>query len=452
MGFNSIELLAFLYAVIFVIFMIYEIFYIIKIRKIRIISCIRFMYTIIYGFVPMVIYWSGNALYFNISFYDTTISYILFILSIMGYLSLNFGYCTKFLKKRNKKTFQMNNRDCTDCLVDNVKNIYISGIIIMMIGFVSLLLWTKAFGSPFGIIPYASLIRSRYSPIYNSLAFMKHPSGLIMYSSYIFFLLLNDKKYNRFITLLLFVFSMFWSAVYLLSTDGRMVFITYFAIFILYKITNSKKIKENGIRINTVIKIAAFSLCLFVLMTSADYLFNYIKHGTLVETASENNKIIKMINQELGYTLLSGHTALKALNNNLAGNKIFMDLQAGLFAYIPNRFKPSNTMSLSSYNTMLVNSPDPGTIPTDLISMSIYDLGIIGVITIPLFFGFIVRKIDEMFERHNNSKYYSMLSVLLSMYLSIRGIAYAEFELLLLSMFYILCGHTITIIVSRIRI
>lgn len=435
MATTYITILGILYLLTFILFIIIEILYISKHRSIRAISYLRLMYSLIYGLVPALVYFNNSV--YNLDFSDLGIEYlyILYVLAIAGYISINLGYILRISKT------------CTIHKRVEIKNLYTSGVLLMIVGFVSLLLWTKAFGSPFGIIKYASEIRSGDTPVDNPFTFMKHTSTLLMFASYIFFIFLDDKRYNRLITVIFLLFSVFWSVIYLIANDGRMSFILYFTIFVLYRIILSSSKGSLG---RSFLKLAAVALVTFVLMATADYYLNYIKYGSAGDISSDEN-LTSMVTSELGYTMLSGQTSLQALTEGLSGSNILMDMEAGIFAWIPSSFKPDNLVPLFNYNTML-SGYNNGTLPTDFLSMCIYDLGIFGVFIMSFLLGAIFHRIDSIYESNRDVKYYTILHILSSVWLSLRVVAYADMENIMISMLFILIGSLTVKIMSRIKI
>lgn len=437
-----VVIIGLLYLLLFFIYTTLEIVIIKKKKKLYTISFVRLLYALIYGLVPSLALLTGYSDHVHLYYIDYSQDgvltlFIWLVFSIIGYGCMNLGYIIKFFP----------NRKIEETDVKQVNNLYIAGIISLIIGFLSLLLWTKVFGSPFGILPYASEIRSGDTKIYNPFTFFKHPSALLMFSSYIFFVILGDKKYKKnfkgIITWILFIFSVFWACIYNIANDGRLTLILFFAVFFLYKAIGQKK----RIPLTKFIIIGALA---FILMSVSNVFLDYIKFGSFRATPIQFDPI-NMLLHELGYTLRSQQVAFNALANHAAGTRIVGDLMNGLFAWFPSMLKPFDYMSLFKYNTLL-SGYTTGTLPTDFLSMCIYDLGIVGIVILPLALGVIVKKIDKYFDTRRNQNYFLILQILVSAWFSLKIIAYADFENVMRSSFFIIIGQLIVISFSSIRI
>lgn len=233
--------------------------------------------------------------------------------------------------------------------------------------------------------------------------------------------------------------------IYLLSNDGRMSFIYFFLIFILYAVFNKQSKSENINIRNTSIKISIWLIIAFIAMALSDWIMYFFRNGES-RTAEVSFNIFEMIREELGYTILSGQVSLTALVNGDAGDRILVDALSTLFAFLPSRFRPDGIVTLFSYNTELVGNTT-GTVPTDLLSMCIYNLGIVGVCLIPIFLGWIIRKIENVITTNRGNVYYDMLYIIVSLYLA-RFLAYADPANYVHAILFIIIGHVTVIVIS----
>ena len=221
---------------------------------------------------------------------------ILIILSIVGYLSLSFGYLLK-----------LDVRNSTACR-RRLRGLPLAAMICLVIGFVSILVWTHVYGSPFNMIPDADSIRSRRSRVYNPFAFMKHTSALVIFASYLYYIILKEHyTRNRFLTFLLLCFSVFWSAFYIVVNDGRMLAAIYFAIFIMANYRIALVEGKTEIR-KTLIRYILLAIICLVAISASESILRYIQYGTWREIGSTN--VFEILRQEFGYTIVSGQTAL----------------------------------------------------------------------------------------------------------------------------------------------
>lgn len=389
MGEILILILSVLYFITFLLYICIEIIDISKHRKIRTISYIRFMFSIVYGFLPAVTHYKmyqANEIVFRIAYDSNGVMqlYILYLLSLIAYIFLNIGYKIRKSKFQPKSSSNLKIKK-----VLSTNKLFIASIIALIIGFISFLMWTRAFGSPFGAIEYATLLRSGLTPFDNPLSFMKRFSPLMLFSSYIFFAIILNMKaglsFKKIATYLLLLFSSFWSIIYLLSNDGRMSFIYFFVIFILYFILHKQTNSEKGNIKSTLVKIGIWLLIAFVAMSLADWIMYFLRFGEGRDAEISLN-IFNLLRDEMGYTILSGQTALTSLENGLSGNRIFLEFLSMFFAFLPSRFSPTSLQTLFEYNTELTGINN-GTVPTDLLAFCLYTLGIFGVIIIPILLG-----------------------------------------------------------------
>src|SRR5690606_25281194 len=355
MGTASVFFLGMLYLITGVIYIFIEVSRIRKYKRTSMMLFIRLMYILIYSIVPTATYFDyyfNGYLPYNIYLNSSGLQqgYLLFILSVIGYFFLNLGYKVNTYKKNLMSTTDITNKT-------NPRNLTLSGIIIFIIGFIGLYLWTKPYGSLFGIIPYASDIRAGREILDNPFSFMKELAPLLMYSSYIFIAVNIDKKKKMsLLQLTLILLSVFWTIVYMISNDGRMTFVAFFLIIILGIMRRNELKSQQFIKKNWM-KLLIISSVGFYLMSISDQIMDFIRGE---DTAATSNVVLEkkegnIISNELGYTIKSGQVALTAYQNGESGNRIFIDMINGLTAWIPARFVPSDLqfMNLYEFNTLL---------------------------------------------------------------------------------------------------
>lgn len=445
MRLELIFILSILYMIAFFTYAIIEFLSVKKYKRMRIINYVRCMYLLIYGLIPSIMYmyfYMGGSenRYLNrmdFSYNGIYRLYILFLISIIGYISMNIGYI--IIPKKSKI------KNHSNTLI-TISAMYKSSIIILIIGFISLLLWTKAYGSPFDIIPYAQFLRSGYSPIYNPFTFMKRFCPLLMLSAYMLFTIINVRPKNKQIIpmYVLFIFSFLWSIVYLLANDGRFGFILFFATLMFIKMEINQDKKDQSQTIKILFKYILFGIIAFILMSLADGIMGYLSTGVYIPS-EVNVNIFELLRDELGYVTLSGQMSIYALENKLAGYRVIEEIFSAIFSIVPDSLISYPVTSTFAYNTEIIGNLS-GTIPTDLISYSIYNLGVIGVVAIPLLFGIIVRRIQVNIGDKISSPYYLVIYIIAAIY-SIKAISHCDSANIILNIFFVMVGH----IIVRIR-
>lgn len=431
-----ITIISISYLILFIIYSGIEIRYVLITKQTKVISFIRAMYALIYGLIPFLIHSSYNYINLNIDYSQQGIIQIIIlqILSIIGYISLNIGYVLKFkLPNKRKKMLKES-------------KLLKAGIIILVISLLSILLWTNAYGSPLGIIEHASAIRSDRSHIYNPFAFMKHTSSLVMFASYIFYsLIINNKNKKNIGIFILFLISVGGSIFYIIANDGRMLAGVYLFMFV---ITDSRvKLLEGKKSIQKIIVQYIFIgiIALMLISFSGPALY-YVQYGIWDNTSIS---IIQILKNEFGYTVISGQNALNYRYNNYMPLRFLEDILSGLLAWMPARYTQDTFTTLFELNTSLT-SGTTGTVPTDFITMTIYSLGVLGSVVIPVFTGIFIKVLDTYYEtiKSKHEVYYSFLYTLISFYL-LKSISHFDLNNIMLNIFYFVIGHIIVLIVNK---
>lgn len=368
-----------------------------------IISYMRLMYAFTYGFIPSMlcfIYAISNIqvslVYIIVDYSDDGLFclYLLWFFSLIGYCGLNIGYRYNIKIKTSKiksrrKAFQLT----------ELQTIFIA-FSILIIGFVSLYLWTKTAGSISEFILKANWYRGDYTnSLHNNYAMFRQPANLVTISALIFFccILNHDKKY-RVICFLGYILAMFSSVLFLLCSDGRLQIAMFFGIqiigFVLYRNDNKFNFGKKQV---FVIAMIAFAGLLFI--SKLDIITGYIRFGEIIETTHSDDSLFAYIMNEFGFVYESVQMSIKTNLFNDGKMMLIDDVVRGIFAFLPSRFTPDGFEQIWRYNTYLcTGSHTTGTIPCDMLSQSIYDLKIIGVLFVPMFWGQIVRKVEEAFK------------------------------------------------------
>jgi len=102
---------------------------------------------------------------------------------------------------------------------------------------------------------------------------------------------------------------------------------------------------------------------------------------------------------EFGYVYESGQISIGS--SLFQGGRLYVidDIVRGIFSILPSRFTPAGFELVWRYNTFLcTGSWSAGTIPCDIISESIYDLNVLGIIVLPWFWGQLARKVEISYQ------------------------------------------------------
>lgn len=436
-----------------IIIIISETLHIRKIRALYLISYVRLFYSVIYGLTPGAIYtyvYSNGSDATNMAYIDFTSAgveqlWILFVLSVIAYLFLNLGYLKVKKSRISLASVERNHeRTITD------RNLFISAILMLILGFVSLMLWTKAFGGPLGILPYANDLRSgRDTGIYNPFSFFMKLCQFTMFASYLFYILWLKQK--RLSTLFLFVASVIPSFLYIFANSGRMLLAIYSVTFIV--------LYEGHKRINTLatkrksnyIKYGVLAFVALVIMSAGEPIIAMFQYGEIRAFNMQLNPL-QILRDEFFFPSVSGQTAIIAHKEGTVSYRFFIDIISGVLAWFPSRLRPDGIERLEVVNTLLHSGTMLyGGLPTDLISVCIYDLGYVGVAIIPFILGVTIRTIQARFDRKVRTDYVNLLFFLTGFYL-LKAVAYADFANIMSNIFYVVMGYLLIKFIGRIML
>lgn len=381
-------LLSAFYGIMFLVYLIYTIKDVLEKKQFKIIDFVRFMYTFVYGFFPMILFFRESQGERNLYFYDYSSSgienlYILCFFSIVIFILMNLSYNTV----RNREIrLKYNETDKSYSIF------FVCGVGCLLIGFAGIVLWSSAYGSIDDFILQANLIRSGRSRIYNPLAFMQHFAHLVEVALFVFVALWTKDKekglVKRFIYILFLLLSAYGCYIFLLMTDSR-IQITFVCLGILMIVKRSfSNIKR---------ALLLFGVIMFIVLLltmSADTFTSYVRYGDWVVT--DENFLDSLI-KEFRFTQSSQMMVLRLWFNKTLEFKFLDDLILTATSWIPSRFIPFELpLNIWHYNTLNVSGIlGRGTTPSDLLASSIYEFGILGVIVNPIIFGFLIALADN---------------------------------------------------------
>lgn len=435
---NAIYLLSWLYLFLAIIYTTIEIFYINRCKEIKVITLIRGMYCIIYGYTPAIL----HSYVYNYGYFETPynlidyssdgiyILYILMVLSIVGYMSINFGY---FISNKKSKKFLKKKKQFKE--VDD-ESLFKAGVFMLLVGTTSLILWSNAYGGPIRVLEYADQLRAGFIDTYNPWSVLMRFCPLTSFATYIFASLwVKNKckfKYIFFATVGAIV-----TTLYNLASSSRLQFILFFTILIIV-VNETKRVYLNK-KIN-ISKYIILCIVALIFMSSAESIMSLIQTGKRSVDVSYNISIFKVLREEFFFPTISGQTSIEAHNNGVVSFRIIKDLFSGILAWLPSRFRPDSIQRLEALNTYLIYGTTMyGYMPTDLISVSIYDLGYVGIIFIPATLGYIAKKVDNFFKYRDKNSYTIIIYTLISFYF-VKGIAYSDIANIMLNIFFIVIG------------
>lgn len=373
-------------------------------NRINLINIFALMYGITYGiltFIYTFMYEFMGVKVHRIDYSQTGINalWFWFMLSVFGYVFVLIFY--NLTLKKNAGTAELPAIDDTEDSNRDYRRLQFTAVVCLIVGSVSLYLWARAYGGIFELIKVANIVRSGRHDVVNSLAFFKHPAKVVTFVSYIFLYLLKN-KYHVVANVLLFGGSATLAVLYLLASDGRMTTVTYFVIlfFILVDMFANKidVTKKLG-------KIVVLGVVATVVILNLDAITHFIRTGEALEAISEEDSSLL---GELSFIPAAGQTSIKNMLENGSENLLFHDILSAVFAWVPSSLTPDGLVDIWDYNTFVFSgSTKRGQLPTDFISTSVYDLGVFGIILLPLIWSRVIKIMDKT-RRNGNSAFFKI--------------------------------------------
>jgi hypothetical protein len=291
----------------------------------------------------------------------------------------------------------------------------------LFISFVSYILYSSAYGGFVGLLSLSNAIRGGWVNIDNKWSFLQRFGGFSMISSYIFFATLFVKKRKiTFLNILPFVLSFFFSLFILMTWEGRLTLVYYIITFpISILIMNSKKVKLRKM-------IGLFILSALILYSSS-IIFKYIKGVISGENSTTRieGSMFNFFITEFSFPTISIGTALHAVYDELMTIRYFKDIPLGLVNLIPKSILGYIPEKISTIHTNFFAIGLQGEIPTDIISLGIYSLGVFGPLVLAFLLGFICRIVQDYINRIELKSLKSICFVVVGLVLG-RIVVYAD--------------------------
>ena len=400
----ALEILPVLYGIMGVIYLVIAVRGILRKNDIYIFDLIRLMYAFVYGFVPCLIYFQEFQGERNLYFYDYSDEGIgrivlMFVLSIIAYGLIHLSY--KSVHKTD--TFRLIQDGITsDQQEDISRRLLRSGIIALMIGWFCLVLWTRAYGSINNFILYASAIRSGRGTVYNRFAFVKQFVRIMPVSLYAIisaYCYERPRGTKKLFYLLLIAISMLGNYYYFMASDSR-VTIIFIGMAVVMIFLRHRRHESVGRYLGIVM---ATILVLLLATMLADTFTYYARYGVWI-TSSEG--LISSLTKEFRFICAAEMKVSKAWFAGDLHYKLADDFLNAITSWIPDRFIPFTVPdTVWTYNTNLYGAVGSGTAPSSLVATGIYELGLIGALIHPFFFGLITGYTDKKLWKRSSMIY-----------------------------------------------
>lgn len=364
---------------------------IVRNRKIKIVSCFKLMYSFVYGFLPAIIFFRAECGISSIIDQSNSRSYLItglvyFFFAIFVILIFDLGYKNKVSRVKHE--------------IISCNTMYWSGIVLTIIGWFSLFLWTKAAGGIFAFIQHADGIRAGYYQLNNSFAFMQNVAKILLFASVVSFSnVLNQINMRKVISVIVFITSAIGSILFISAWDSRATLGLF--ILCLYFIYIDYSVSQKNISMRRrIIELAAILFAVFLLIIIAPTIFAFIRNDSNRVSTNMLPGLMTLIEHEFGFVLESQNLTLSFVNGNDFKPLFWNDFVNAIVSWIPTRFIPfEKPQTLWGMITSMANSR--GTLPTDFISGSICEMWFFGIIVFPIIGGMIIRKLDIKFSENS---------------------------------------------------
>ena len=413
-------------------------------HRITIISMCRLMFVLSLGLIPVLLC-IGQFVkpdnYGVIDFSDDAMwtFYVQFIFTVLCYCSLNFGYS---IKQRTYKEYKGLGGS----------KVFTTSLLCVCLGAVALYLWASAFGGIDRLIKQAEWIRAGAILPTTPIAFFKHFVPLAMLSSYLLFNLLLRKEVHgltKILTYILLAVSVVVSNVYIQASDGRLQLASYVLVFFLVYFSyqhEEKKLPFKKLLLLFIPVLVIFTIILF----NAETILHSLRGTESLGETTESVGFWDRISDEFFFIIAGQQGAIEGVFSGKTKLMIVNDVVNGLFAWLPTSMTPFKLQDVWSYNTQLITPGATGTNPTTLVAQSVYDLGIIGVLVVPFFYGMLVKKMERVLDSFPDSLFAKTVYVVLGFTLC-RAIPYFALYSIMLDSFYVFVGVAIYYVLRKMR-
>ncbi len=294
--------------------------------------------------------------------------------------------------------------------------------------------YTKALGGLWGVFEYANLMRAGVFAVENPLSFLQPFAGLALFASFVFLGLLMSGL-RRINVVVGFLLSFTFSVYVLMSWQGRIGFLTYFATIIF----------------SFFLKAGARPIVLIVggggLLAGMVFLA-YELSSLLQIKASENFAFF--IAKELSFPFGGFFAHLSAGENLTRGFKDF--LFSPLYV-LPSSWWVGLTETVGQVNTAVIMGAKKGdlgvtgAVPVDLLTLGLMQASVVGVAVVGFLFGGLLRAADYFLRTIQDAGVRAVLEAYLVIKIGVLAVFYAEPQLVVAGNFDLIICVVVLVLV-----
>ena len=425
-----------------------EIANIVRVKRIRISNLFLIMYGLTYGIILALLLIlnetgvyraDGTFMKFDYSVEGIKSSALWFMAAVVGYISFQFGSMLRIGTNTPREIVYTRPQRPDDLLLERLQ---LTSIICLAIGIVCFIIWTEGWGGYSNLFINAAAIRNSSYGIRNKVAFFAKPAQIVATVSIISLYLYKQKKNLRFNSIM-FVISFAISVLYYLAKDGRMGMAMYLLIVLFMANDMFEKQNDIGRKFS---RLACLFVIFVLIVLNMDYFTSFLRGKDQVVGSNESALVSVM--SELSFVYVAGQTAIEHCVVEGSPLLIGHDIGSALFAWVPSALTPKGFVNIWNYNTELISGGQAiAQYPSDLISTSLYDLGNMGPILLPAFWGALINKLERINEGKTSPiiivLYYSLSMALLRVvdYSMFSGTVASAFHLFVAAVVYWGVGH-----------
>ncbi len=424
---------------------------IIRERQIRISNLFLIMYGLTYGIIlSLVLVFDRTGVYrienyslrFDYSDKGLNASAWWLFAAVIGYVCFRFAGMLRIGKHENRRSVYCTQSAPDALLLDRLQ---ITSAVCLMIGLACFVIWISGWGGYANLFQNAWAIRNGSYGIRNPVAFFAKPAQIVSTVSVISVYLLKKKK-NTLLNAAIFAVSFGVSLMYYLAKDGRMIMAMYLLIVLFMASDMFEKKDDIGKKL---LRLLILFAVFVVIVLNMDGLTSNLRGE--MQNSSKEKSTLELIMHELSFIYMAGQTSIKHCMAEGSPLLIGHDIGAALFAWVPSALTPKGFIDIWDYNTFLIAGRYPtAQYPSDLISTSLYDLGNLGPILLPAFWGAVISKL-ERYKMKRNSPIVTVLYYSLSMTF-LREVDYSMLSAMVASVFHLFVAAVVYWGVCHVRV
>lgn len=284
--------------------------------------------------------------------------------------------------------------------------------VILLLGVILRWIYVQAFGGFLGYLEYSRLIRSGIFELNNPYSFLQPFGYLVVLSCYMFLSIFLKNKKNIY-SFLGFILALCSSCYVLYSNVGRVAFLSFIASLFLIGLYY-KKVKP--------FKIITFIIILFPLV----FFFLYVI-SNYFEVKGADNPFIYFVKET---SFVFSTFLIQYTDGNLF--RFFIDFIIAPIHFLPSSLTQNIYETASQTNTILFYGAKKGEegvtggIPVDLLSLSIMQANIFGIVPVGFLFGFLLRFFDNFICEIENIYLRISLLPYISLRVAFLGLLYSQ--------------------------